>query len=53
MLSWLGVDAPLDDDGLSRAFAGYLAYYEAGWRRFDDVDGALTQIAARACRWRC
>ena len=43
----LGLDAPSDDEGLSQAFAGYLTHYEAGWRRFDDVDGALEQIAAR------
>lgn len=46
MLSWLGMDASLGDEGLSQAFAGYLTHYESGWRRFDDVDDALEQIAA-------
>ena len=33
-----------DGDQLDRTFAGYLGCYEAAWRKFDDVDGALEWI---------
>ncbi|HEY9389075.1 MAG TPA: HAD family hydrolase [Mycobacteriales bacterium] len=39
------VGLTVDDGGqLDRTFAGYLTHYEAAWRKFDDVDGALERI---------
>ena len=36
---------PGGDDHLDEIFAGYLACYEASWRKFDDVDPTLAAIA--------
>lgn len=36
-----------DDAELDRLFAGYLAYYEQAWRKFDDVDTVLTELGSR------
>lgn len=38
--------APGGDDHLDKIFAGYLACYQASWRKFDDVDPTLAAIAA-------
>lgn len=41
------VELPVgDDDALDAGFAAYLHRYEAGWRRFEDVDDALADVAA-------
>ncbi|MGI8712541.1 MAG: HAD family hydrolase [Solirubrobacteraceae bacterium] len=49
MLATVGRDGA-DDAALDASFARYLLRYEAGWRRFDDVDDALADVAAAGLR---
>jgi putative hydrolase of the HAD superfamily len=37
--------APGEDAQLDEIFTGYLAHYQAAWRKFDDVDPTLAAIA--------
>jgi putative hydrolase of the HAD superfamily len=46
MLEVIGAASGDSDDELDRAYAGYLEHYEAGWRRFEDVEDALVAVSA-------
>jgi len=50
ILSLIGSDDARDDQTLDRLFGDFLSHYEAAWRRFDDVIGALEVVAAAGLR---